>query len=687
MTEEEVQHATAERTAPLAPQQGGLRASFKRFGEIFGFGQHNLLRRSVRRDRSKSVSSTSASVTTASAIDGRSEYSESRPTSRHPSIVKKKPSTYSSRSAAGGGGGADFSTEGTGSSSVNNSHTGSSGLPTAVEHQELDQTAFVASHASALKRKLVNAKAAREAHDAATLSASTGSSPPQNYSAALQPPAPPNLFRSLSGASAESRSPHSRRASISTHLQPPPRNHHRSVSSGASDAGSYASPAHADSPIRTQGSSQAHLDTGKESRPSLSSTASRPSFKGSSSGAGSDNESKLATGLRNVWNKLRSGSRTPAASPRGKTVALPREMTAVPLSSGQGQTRSLDPRAPNAANEGERARKDPPTLQSQRASRQSSYGADTEGEPTGKRPQPSGIVRASGLDGTTRLARQADSMETSKMEGEPRSDDNLITDSSDDLSDDFEEEDDYGEALSPMEGGMGSPAENTTQPSSLGTQQPLAWSDAEHGWLSSPALMSNMDPISALFPTQQQVQSSSASRGASRSRHQSQSGSGSSSPAHFSSSARGSDSHAELGNDATPRAPGKLSITSSIDQDAGRRSPYSNRPLADGEIPLVFKSDLERPLPPSRENSAYRDYANKVAPPSPGARFISGYFRTSSRGASAGATAPDAAAAESDDDNDEDDEEGQEVMIKPRARLRRDTNASNDRGVGKPVMP
>ena len=174
VTEEEVQHATAERTSSTVPE-GGFKASVKRFGEIFGFSGKGLLRQSNRRDRSKSVSSTSASIATTSGWEGISEASRSRGASRQASMAKRRPSGRT------------------------------------ISHPQDGDSTYIdsfANHAAALKQKLINTKAAQAALE------SNNSSPviPQ-----FTPGKGNALSRSVSGESRVSDPRDSRRPVATAH--------------------------------------------------------------------------------------------------------------------------------------------------------------------------------------------------------------------------------------------------------------------------------------------------------------------------------------------------------------------------------------------------------------------------------------------------------------------------------------
>ena len=590
VTEEEVQHATAIRTAPQIPS-GGLKASFKRFGDIFGLGGHNLLRRSTRRDRSKSVSSTTASIST-SAWDGRSEPSRSRGASRQASIVKKKSSTsYSTKSG----------------------HPGSEDLPSPTEQQDMDSNALV-SHAMALKRKLVNAKAARDAHEAAlSISCSSAAdSAPSPYSTSPRPNH--NLSRSVSGESSHSNLPDDsssryggRRQSVGSHLQPPIQTIQRRVSTGAQESSSRSTSTGSSGGLGGGGGGGGAV---KSSRPSLPLAPTRPGSYGSavkSPIAGSDTEGKITGGLRNVWKKLRSGSRTPAAlpSPRNErldsraNVSLPAGGDATDRASRSGSTRSTSAEYPVSST----------VASSPRASQDAETEAHLNLLPSDLDAQMMAMVAAAAA------AARNDSQHTYEAKQRPIYPEEVVSDSSDSLSD-FDDEEDYGEALSPTE------QDNITQPSSFGTQQPLMWSDPVQGWHTSPKLVA--DPLGRFFRQQ-------------HSRRESESGS--------SSMAANLADTSDSAQDLTPKAITRVSL-GDISYDRA-----SDNDVVDDVRPFL-----------SRDGSISKEVSAKVSPSTP--------IRLSEVSHALGHMA--------DDENDDDEEE--EVMIKPRSRLRRATDTSKESG-------
>jgi hypothetical protein len=189
----------------------------------------------------------------------------------------------------------------------------------------------------------------------------------------------------------------------------------------------------------------------------------------------------------------------------------------------------------------------------------------------------------------------------------------VITDSSDDLSDDFEDDDDYGNAISPME------HDDNTQPSSLGVTQPLMWSDPQNGWRATPQLQA--DPLGRFFRLQQQPQEMSQQSSLSVLRP---------------------NADAQV-IDTTPRAVKHATVE------------YPS----DSVVQLQEREQIRPPL--SRDGSIHKDYSAKVPAPSP-SRLLQ------SKMGHAGHVA--------DDENDDGDEDEEEVMIKPRSRLRRTTNST-----------
>ena len=573
VTEEEVQQATAERTTPQIPS-GGLKASFKRFGEIFGLGGHSVLRRSTRRDRSKSVSSTSASIST-SVWDGKSEPSRSRGASRQASIIKKRSSiTYSSKLGP----------------------SGTEDLPVALEQSDTDANALL-SHAMALKRKLTNAKAARDAHEAA-LSVSTSSAPPTDYFPSLQSPRQnPCLGRSVSGESIHSNpreGPYGgRRQSVGSHLQPPTHLVQRRVSTGAPEATSRSS--------STNGSTS----SAKVSRPSLSSVSSRPwsnsSLMPAPSQTGSDVEGKISGSLRSVWNKFRSGSRTPAATVSPRPQRSNSRIAHLLAAEDDNPRQKRSPRSTRRASAEY-------VVFSPKSSTSRPSSQDTESD-----LQPS--LMPADLDAkilaAVATAGRSDNVGSRRLPDRNIYPEEVISDSSDSLSDDFDDEEDYGEALSPLD------QDNTTQPSSFGTHQPLMWSDQARGWHASPKLAT--DPLGRVFFRHQY------------SRQQSESGS--------SIAAAASADTSDLGQDITPKAIARISL-----KDLSDDLPIDNEP----------KPHL------SRDGSISKDISTILPPSSPGP--IS--------------EVNNALGHMADDENDDEGEE--EVMIKPRSRLRRSTNPGKD---------
>lgn len=664
VTEEEVEHATAERTEPKVPS--GLKASLKRFGDIFGIGGQTFLRKTARRDRSKSVSSTSASITT-SAWDGRSESAASRTASRQASIVKKKPSSHSTR-MVGSGGSEELP------------------QPTLVEHQEMDSGALM-SHASALKRKLANAKAAREAHEAA-LSVSS-SSPPETAADrhrlafdAGQGQRDP-LARSVSGESTGSASHEgsqptaSRRQSLGLLLQPPAMMQRR-VSTGTTEAQQRASKA-ASSTLTLS----SHSASSTSARPSMS-ASSRPASQYSVSKVDSDHEGQLTGRIKSMWNKLRSGSRTPASRQpsefgtpkRDVLLQLSRENTAASTAAPAPMTRAYSAKSaapapapakradssshrkiPSAQSPGSTRRPSVENLifsPTSSESRPSSQDTDPEARPPflpteGHAKQiearlAAAEAKAQAARGRTALPPAVSGVAAFRASGGAARNlpEDVVSDSSDSSLDDFDEDDDYGEAISPLEqedfGG------NVTQPSSYSQPPPpLMWSDASGGWHTGPG--ASTDPLGRFLRQQP-------------SRANSESGSSS---ANITATA--------VEREVTPRATNRISLVSVPDGLRQERERLKTpEPAYRHSSSRSSSSNGLRP-PMSRDGSVDKlRTARLPAPPSPG--------RLSDMGL-AGNVA--------DDENDDDEEE--EVMIKPRSRLRRGTNASTGASTPQSTKP
>lgn len=594
-----MQQATAERTKPQAPQSG-LKAAWKRFGETFGFRANAIQQASsaARRDRSKSFSSTSASMTTASAWDARSD--ASRAASRQASIVKKKPST------------------------VSNAPT-SEEMDMPVEGNELD--VHLLSHAAALKKKLTNAKAAQASNDGLSTSPPEDmpTRPSEHYRSTYATQQQQALSRSLSGESSERANPQmkvetKRRQSLG-HLLQPPVALQRRVSSGGSDAsGPYAAPSHVGSAASV-------------SRPSTSSASSRPAQ------ADADHESQRVGGFRSFFNKLRSGSRTPAAMPSPTRAPATRQAASrVPSSDA-----SSEPRLPTGVN-----------VQSPGSTRRAS-AEYLIFSPTTSNSRPS----SQDTDAEARPPFQAqatttkDTGSTATLEGQSAFGlsrgvlEQAVSDSSESLSDfddDDDLDDDLGEALSPAEGLQNS---EVSQPSSYGQHGgPVMWSNAAEGWKFNPEMPS--DPLGRYLRQQQ--------------REMPETGDSQTSPE--------LQSHSRA-VDKTPRAPAANILAASGQSSRADRSddddPSTRQPL--------FKSDyvpLSTPVEPRRRPGFFRDgsisqsYSAKSTSPSP-ARMTRNNIPVL--------------------DND-DDEEGEEVMIKPKSRLRRPTNATSSAPTStRPSMP
>lgn len=586
VTQEEVQQATAERTKPQAPASG-LKAALKRFGETFGFGGNALGRSSSRRDRSKSVSSTSASMTTASGWDGRSD--ASRAASRQASIVKKKPSTVSNA-------------------------TDSEPMAVTIEGQELEPNLL--SHAAALKRKLTNAKAAQVANDIVSTSPPEDmpTKPSEHYRSAYVHQHQQALSRSLSGESSEPTEQHgkaeAKRPQSLGHLLQPPTALQRRISSGGSDAsGPYLPP--------SSGSSRVNV-----SRPSLSSLSSRAPQ------AGADEEvSTRGGGFRNLWNKIRSGSRTPAAMPSPSRVTPPvRQSTASTIPSSDTSSEPALPAGVNVRSPGSTRRASAeyiifsPTTS---VSRPSSQDTDADSHPAFQ----------------DHATATKDTVSTATIEGQSTfgisrgMPEEAVSDSSESLSDFDDDDDDLGEAVSPSD--CQNVAE-VSQPSSYShAGGPVMWSNAAEGWKFNPEMPS--DPLGR-YLRQQQDQA----------------------PGTLSDVALlPSPGQSDGQQDETPKPDPVAALTSSRPA-----SPAVHESDEDEFRKPLFKTDyipLSTPVESRRRPNFFRDGSipgtdgrNKSASPSPA--------RIAARN-----TAPI---------DDDDDEEGEEVMIKPKSRLRRATNAS-----------
>lgn len=586
VTEEEVQHATAARTSATVPA-GGLKASFRRFGEMFGQG----LRRSIRRerDRSKSISSTSASIATNSNWgDGRSEPSGSRVASRQASLVKKKPSRALSS---------------TGTMSGTDDTNGQ-------DSKELDSN--LVSHAMALKRKLTSAKAAQNAREAATVPSSPSQRQPSD--AFLQAPQnqhhPHNLLhlnslsRSFSGESTLSRQREAsltRQRSTGGNLQLPI-NPQRRMSANAIDGlPAPASPSSLAPPGNRSG------------RPSTSSNHSQTWSNASSltsPGTGSDTEGRLIGGLRNAWAKLRSGSRTPAAASTPRSTRS-RRGTQAALAAVQGRNLGNDGLSMRPIDtitdkrEVNRVTVQDSLLACPTTPEQRSASFDALGHAAAMDDQQAPIARFSASAPYHPPIPRGSAVYAAEHSS---------SDSSESMSDSFDEDEgDYGEALSPLD------HDDTTQPSSFGTHQPLMWSDQAQGWRTNPALAG--DPLGQFFLRQPPRATPPE-------------------PATSSASA-----NTTMTKEDTPRAIHKLSLSNASD-DVDRERAKSSR------------SPSLHP-PPSRDGSIYKDYTARIPPPSPG--------RLS-----------DVCHGEVADDENGDSDEEEEVMIKPRSRLRRGTNTSSN---------
>lgn len=460
VTKEEVQQATAQRTKPQPPASG-LKAALKRFGETFGFGGNALKRTNTLRDRRPSVSSTSASITTASAWEGRSD--ASRAASRQASIVKKKPSNTSTLTAP------------------------SDEMPPPLEGRELDTNLL--SHAMALKRKLTTAKAAQVAHEAASHEGNvsvSSDSPPEEM------PTKPHehyrssflhqhfLSRSLSGDSSnepkkqEAKPSNGRRQSVG-HLLPPNTSLQRRVSSGA---GSEASGIVPPSPDSRQG-------------------------RLGSAGKGSSHVDKDADGafggsFRRIWTKMRSGSRTPAAaSALSPSRPVAHKQAADAIGASTEHTAAVPP-AIHSPGSTRRASAEyiifSPTTS---ISRPSSQDTDVDAR----------AVQSVSQSKESEAVPSMGQIAASAMQGsavvEPGSD------SSESLSD-FDEEEDENvgtEALSPMESAL---AGDSSQPSSYSHQGgPVLWANAAEGWKFNPEIPA--DPLGRFLRQQRQHRAASDS--------------------------------------------------------------------------------------------------------------------------------------------------------------------------------
>lgn len=597
VTQEEVQQATAERTKPQAPASG-LKAALKRFGETFGFGGNALRRSSSRRDRSKSVSSTSASMTTASGWDGRSD--ASRAASRQASIVKKKPSTVSNATESEAGAGA-------------------------VEDEELSPDLL--NHAAALKRKLATAKAAQTPHDGSTrsLDEDMPTRPSEHYRSSYANQQQQALSRSLSGESSEPADQQvkveaKRRQSLG-HLLQPPAPLQRRISSGGSDAsGPYAAPSNVSS-------------RGNISRPSLSSLSSRPSQ------ADTDPEGIRGGGFRNLWHKFRSGSRTPAALPSPSRITPPvRQTTSSTIPSSETSSEPALPAGLNVRSPGSTRHPSAEYIifsPATSGSRPSSQDTDADSHPAFQ-------LQATATKDTVSTATIEGQSTFGMSRGVPEE---AVSDSSESLSDFDDDVDELGGAISPEErqnAGEGS------QPSSYGHHNgPVMWSNAAEGWKFNPEMPS--DPLGRYLRQQQ---------------HQSP------------ESLKEEISHSEIqpNNENTPKPNNTRNILAASlpnspsgedSEDEGARKPLFktdfiplSTPIESRRRPNYFFKDGSIPPP---------DYPVKSASPSPA--------RLSVR------SNPPAI-------DDDDDEEGEEVMIKPKSRLRRATNASASAPTSaRPSMP
>lgn len=595
VTQEEVQQATAERTKPQVPQSG-LKAAWKRFGETFGFGSHALRQSTAtRRDRSKSFSSTSASMTTASGWDGRSD--ASRAASRQASIIKRKPSTISHAAA-------------------------SEEPPVVPEEQDLDRNLL--SHAAALKRKLTNAKAALAAQDALSTSPPEDmpTKPYEHYRSTYLNQQQHALSRSLSGESSEpvdqqAKTEAKRRQSLG-HLLQPPSALQRRVSSGASDAsGPYNAPPNT--------GTRANI-----SRPSLSSVSSRPSQ------SEVDGESQRSGGFRNFLNKLRSGSRTPAALPSPNKAPPTRHLTTSTVPSSDTSSEPAKPIGVNLQSPGSTRRASAeyiifsPTTSN---SRPSSQDTDADARP------PFQIQATS----------TKDTVSTATVEGVSRGlHEEAVSDSSESLSDFDDDEEELPEAGSPAEyPNAGDLSQgDMSQPSSYGHPGgPVMWSNATEGWKFNPGMPT--DPLGRYLRQQQ---------------HQS--------PEELTSqlspvadlSASQVTEHTLRPDESDALA---ISARSSCADQSDQDDPGFRKPL--------FKTDYmpqSTPIEPRRMPSLFRDGSfnrsnvTKSSSPSP-ARLTRNIPAL-----------------------DDDDEEGEEVMIKLKSRMRRATNASSSAsGSARPSMP
>ena len=485
VTEEEVQHATAERTAPQVPT--GLKASFKRFGDLFGFSGQSFLRKSTasRRNRSKSVSSTSASITTASASawDGRSEPSASRAASRQASIVKKPSRTHT----------------------VNDTHD------TSVTIESNDSNALV-SHAIALKRKLANAKAARDAHEAA-ISVSSSSPPdrldvhPRNGSGGSTSD---KLSRSLSSSDSGPASASCHGFDRNSDLLQAPATMKRRVSLGTD----YFSHPNASAPQVRQSASSSSDSKPNSARPSLSSGSSRPVSYISGPSTDNEAEGNLTGRIKNMWQTIRSGSRTPAARQSRSAATTPGTTRGVPalqpLSPAAPSVRRSQPDQPNlvqiatreALPEGSVSRSPGSTRRASMeclvfsptssASRPSSQDTEPESRPPLAVSDINAKLTATKLGSPPHhpaFAHPRIPTGAAFPVGLPEA---AISDSSDSsLSDDDSDDDDYGEAISPSAFG----GDNLGSPSS---PQPIMWADNANGWHTNNAAMS-ADGAAMLF--------------------------------------------------------------------------------------------------------------------------------------------------------------------------------------------
>lgn len=520
VTEDEVKRATSERTASTIPS-GGLKASIKRFGEMFGIGGQGFLRKSTRRDRSKSVSSTSASITTASAWDGVSEASRSRGASRQASIVKKKPSVRSTRTYSGD----------------------AEEMEPAIEHQEMDTGALFA-HAAALKRKLTYTKAAQNQRESAL---STSSSPPSHASpmhfAHAHSTLPTVLARSLSGDSHESHSMAGQRlpqvgsSVYASHLLPPVQMARRSSATASdisSSSGLNLSTVMGDRSVSTP--SRQSASTNQNSR-----RASHILSQSVDNNAGSDAEKKHFGGLRNAWNKLRSGSRTPAANATPVTAKRP----------GFFPSQSARP-APRTSVENDRTEG-------------FSTAANVHGYPlTDVQQAPKVPPKSAAVPTIDQIQQIKGGVST----GIPLAIEDSSSDSTDSHSDNFEDDDDeYGEVFSPVEAG------EVTQPSSVGATGPLLWADA-NGWQASSALTA-ADPLSKFLERN--------SADVVHVRH----------PSDTFETARPTSSSRE--DETTPRAGHKLSLRGPADQQKRGRHPNTEATSAPpGRPPISRDGSLQK---------------------------------------------------------------------------------------------